>query len=233
MNSFVKFVSANYTFDPLTKAVEVTTGSSVIVVTLPDAVAPRRQNIVTVKKIDSGAGTVSIVATGSQTINGKASYTLNAQYQSVTLFRDGVNWIVVTGNVNDQVGATGQSVQIMHITELITLAAAATSDSVADLLPANALILGVTARVTVTTPTTATLSIGDPTTAARFASGMAIAAGTTQTSFIAFNPANTNAAGPVQGSAAKIRITPNATPGNALGRVRVTVFYISLVPSTS
>ena len=41
------------------------------------------------------------------------------------------------------------------------------------------------------------------------------------------------AAGPTQRNAGKVRITPNATPANANGRVRVTVFYRTFTPPTS
>jgi hypothetical protein len=132
-------------------------------------------------------------------------------------------------------GPNGGQLQIRQASELVTIAAAASSDSVANLLPANAIILGVTARVVVAIPTATTFSIGDATTVGRFAAGVAVAINTTAVSgFIHHNPADTNAAGAVQGaSAAKIRITPNGTPATAVGRVRLHVTYMIEVAPTS
>jgi hypothetical protein len=131
--------------------------------------------------------------------------------------------------------SNGAKLEIKKVSELITIAAAATSTSVAQLLPANALILGVVGRVTVAIPTATSFTVGDGTTAAKFGTGIAVAAGTTfKSGFAHFNTANTNAAGPVQGSAANIVITPaGGTPAAATGRVRVTVFYVEETAPTS
>ncbi len=129
----------------------------------------------------------------------------------------------------------GAKLEIKKISELMTVAAAATSTSVAQLLPANALILGVVGRVTVAIPTATSFTVGDGTTAAKFGTGIAVSAGTTfKSGFAHFNPANTNAAGPVQGSAANIVLTmTGGTPATATGRVRVTVFYVAETAPTS
>jgi len=112
------------------------------------------------------------------------------------------------------------------ISELITIGTGATTDSVANLLPANAIIEAVAIRVVAAIPTATTFTVGDPTTAARFATGVAVAVDTTTIGVLHRHPdAASAAAGPVQGSAAKVRITPNSTPGSAIGRVLVTVFY--------
>jgi hypothetical protein len=111
--------------------------------------------------------------------------------------------------------------------ELVTIAAAATTDTTANLLPANAIIEAVTARVTTVIPTAATFTVGDATTAARFATGVAAAAGTTVVGLTHADQAA--AAGPIQTTAAKIRITPNASPADNSGRVRVTVYYRQFV----
>jgi len=114
----------------------------------------------------------------------------------------------------------------LWVTELITIAAAATSDSVADLLPANAIIEAVIARVVATIPTATSFTIGDGTTAARFATGVAVAADGTFVGLAHMQPDVAAAAGPVQASAAKLRITPaGGTPASNIGRVLVTVFY--------
>lgn len=118
--------------------------------------------------------------------------------------------------------------------ELVTIAAAASSDSAADLLPAGSIIEAVVVRVTVAIPTATTFDVGISGTPTRFDSAVPVAVNTTsvglnhQEGSVATNPT-----GPVQRSAAKVRITPNATPANANGRVRVTVFYRTFVAPTS
>jgi hypothetical protein len=121
-----------------------------------------------------------------------------------------------------------------YTTELLTLAAAATTDTTGNLLPANSIIEAVVARVTVVIPTAATFTIGDATQASRFATGVAVAAGTTAVGVLHQDPTVANAnLGPQQTTAAKIRITPNSSPGAATGVVRLTVFYRRFVPPTS
>lgn len=118
-------------------------------------------------------------------------------------------------------------------TELVTIAAAATSTSVGDLLPADSIIEAVNVRVTVVIPTAETFTVGDGTSAARFGTGIAVAADTTNVGIVQHNPANADTAGPVQAAAAKIVITPSAQPAAATGRVRVQVFYSHFVSPTS
>lgn len=118
--------------------------------------------------------------------------------------------------------------------ELLTIAAAASTDSSANLLPADAVIEAVVVRVTTVIPTAATFTVGDPTTAARFGTGISVAANTTKSCIDHWSGAVTTlAAGPSQAAAAKVRITPNLTPGAATGVVRITVFYRQFVAPTS
>jgi hypothetical protein len=114
--------------------------------------------------------------------------------------------------------------------ELLTIAAAATTDTTANLLPANSIIEAVCVRVTALFPTAATFTVGDATTAARFATGVSVAAGTTAVGLLHQQGGiATDATGPVQTAAAKVRITPNATPAAATGEVRIEVFYSKFV----
>ena len=79
----------------------VTTGASTITATLPsvasaDAAAGRT---VTIVKVDAGAGSVTIDADGSETINGSATVSLASQYDFRTLIGDGATgWIVIGSN---------------------------------------------------------------------------------------------------------------------------------------
>ena len=48
-----------------------------------------------VKKIDAGAGSVHVLATGAETIDGAAEVTLDDRYDAVTVISDGANWQIV------------------------------------------------------------------------------------------------------------------------------------------
>lgn len=127
---------------------------------------------------------------------------------------------------------------ISSISEEITLATnATTTDSTANLLPANSLILGVVARVTTTITAAATgWSLGDGATTARFAANNTnlTANDASKTYGLAHwqGGVSTDATGPVQVAAAKLRVTcAGGNPG--AGKVRVTVFYIPFTAPTT
>lgn len=128
-------------------------------------------------------------------------------------------------------GSNGAYVERGAVSELITIAAAASTDSAANMLPAHATIEYVTARVVTAIPTATTFSIGDAATPTRFATGVSVAATTTAVGMTHID--QTGAAGPIQTAAAKIRITPDGAPAAATGQVRVTVFYRLAVAGTS
>lgn len=113
----------------------------------------------------------------------------------------------------------------------------ATSDTTIQ-LPANSIILGVTARVTTTISgvDSTTLQVGDATTAARFGSGSTLTAGATIVGLSHMQGGiTTDATGPVQTSAAAVRLTLTGGADNtpSAGAVRVTIHYIQLVAATS
>src|SRR6185436_20175637 len=115
-------------------------------------------------------------------------------------------------------GAThGEALTINSSSELLTLSTSGlTTDTSANLLPANAIILSVTCRVTTTITTTTNWAVGDPTTAARFSAANAtLTSGTTSIGLDHLSGAvATLAAGPTQIAAAKVRITcTGANPG--------------------
>jgi hypothetical protein len=109
------------------------------------------------------------------------------------------------------------------ISELITLSTVgATTDSAANLLPANAIIGPVDCRVTTTITTATNWSVGDATIAARFsAANSTLTAGTTSVGLQHVDQTGTS--GPKQTAAAKLRITTTGTPG--AGVVRCVVHY--------
>lgn len=126
----------------------------------------------------------------------------------------------------------GATLTDQYITEDITLSTVGlTTDSSANLLPANAVIVGVVARVLTTITTTTNFALGDSTISSRFQSPTStFAAGST---FICLNHIDqTGTSGPKQLSAAKLRVTcTGANPG--AGRIRVTVFYRLFAAQTS
>lgn len=92
--------SANYTLAGTDQSVNFTTGASALTATLPTAVgiSGRRYTIV---KGDTGAGSVSMLTTSSQTIGGLASniIKLATPLDSITVESDGANWQVIVFNV--------------------------------------------------------------------------------------------------------------------------------------
>lgn len=110
--------------------------------------------------------------------------------------------------------------------EVLTLATGSTTtDTVANLLPANAIIEAVNYRVTTAITTAVSFSIGDASTAGRFVSGATgVSLGSTGAGLLQWSGGvATDAAGPLQVSSAKVRVTTNANPG--AGAIRIEVFY--------
>ena len=124
-------------------------------------------------------------------------------------------------------GGEGQGWTDGVATELLTLSTSGTTtDTSANLLPANSVIYAVTTYVTTTISGggVASYSIGDSGSGTRFASGVTpITAGSSKVGLGA--PASAQAA------AAKIRITTSATP--SAGAVRITVHYRTFTPPSS
>ena len=121
--------------------------------------------------------------------------------------------------------ADGQRMTLIAQTELLTIAAAAATDT-AILIPAGALVLGVTTRVTTVIPTAATYDVGVSGATTRYGSGFSTAATTTSAS-----PGTTNPT--IYAAATAIRITPNLTPAANTGRLRVTIHYLVLTAPIS
>jgi hypothetical protein len=143
-------------------------------------------------------------------------------------------WTFLAGAAFDV--TRGGSLQINRSTELITLSTiGATTDSSANLLPAFSLILGVYIIIdTAVTGPTASLSIGDAVTPARFFTGFApLTALTSSVGLEQWDGSEvTLAGGPTQYVAAKVRIT--AVGGNpTAGKVQITTVYAKFIPQTS
>lgn len=120
-----------------------------------------------------------------------------------------------------------------QVSEEITLNIAATfTESAANLLPANSIIEGVVARVTATIATATDWKLGDAAQTARFlAATTDLTLGTTKVGLAHRHPDVVAALGPVQATAAKLRITTTGVP--SAGKVRVTVFYSQFISPAS
>lgn len=164
-----------------------------------------------------GAGQYHVFQVGTHLIVGAtARLRLNTDLH---LERSAAGSLVIGGIGN------GQALGVKQLTELLTIAAAASSDTTIQ-LPAKAIILGVSVRVTTAIPTAATFTVGDAGSADRFSTAaVAVAANSTDP--------GTKAGAYYNATAAAVRITPDLTPGANTGRVRVTIHYIDVNPATS
>lgn len=155
--------------------------------------------------------------------------------------RDVENWDVSSiadpqSTTITMTGSVGGTMKRVSTSELLTLSTVgATTDTTNNLLPADAIILAVNTRVqtTISGGGVTTFSVGDPTTTARFsASAGGLTAGSARIGLQhQQGSVTTDAAGPVQTSAAKVRITCNGTPTQ--GAVRIQVWALVFTAPTS
>lgn len=126
------------------------------------------------------------------------------------------------------------------ITELVTIGDGATKESTANLIPANAYIIGVTARVTEVLSESRTFKLGVTGTDDKFAEALQPGtAGQMTSTWSTGHAAGTG--GPasmlapyVNPTAATVLITPSAADAtDPTGKIRITVFYQSLTPPGS
>jgi len=142
----------------------------------------------------------------------------------------GTRTLTATSNESCLVTPNGGQMCTGYNSELVTLSTiSVTTDTVGNLLPANAVIQSVTGRVTTTITTSANYIIGD----AAIATNRFL---TTNTSLTATNTwvglnCWATAGNCTQATAAPVRITTNANAG--AGAMRVTVHYVRFIPPTS
>jgi hypothetical protein len=131
----------------------------------------------------------------------------------------------INGEIDSISGGNGQIIAIKSLTELTTIAASAYTDTTIQ-LPSAATILAVSVRVTAAITCTSTFTVGDSGNASRYSTGaVSKAAGSTNTGNKAGAYYNDNTL--------SVRITPDTTPTDNTGRVRVTIHYIQITPPTS
>ncbi len=134
--------------------------------------------------------------------------------------------LALTASVANSNATNGQAITALQtLTELTTIAASPTTTTTIQ-MPANSVVLSVAVRVTVAIPTATTFTVGDAGSATRFSTA-AVSVNVNST-----DP-GTKAGAYYNASAAGILITPNGTPANANGRVRVVIYYYTVTPPTS
>lgn len=181
----------------------------------------------TVGAVTPAAGTFTTLISTGGAING----TVGASTPAAGTFTT-TSAATATATTAQVVSATnGATWTRGYNTELITLSTSGTTtDSVANLLPADSIIEAVVARVTTTITTATDWKLGDATIAGRFSAVNAVmTSGSTQVGTVHVDQTGTS--GPRQTAAAKLRITTTGTPG--AGVIRVTVFYRQFVAPTS
>lgn len=172
----------------------------------------------------------------SSTINSNAASTLSLNKQASGVLGIGNGGAadasagILLGTVTIQ-DANGANWIKGRSSELLTLSTSGvTTDTVGNLLPANAIIEAVVARVTTTITVATNWKLGDATIAGRFtAADSVMTANETQVGLVHIDQVGTS--GPRQTAAAKVRVTTTGTPG--AGAIRITVFYRQFIAPTS
>lgn len=72
----------------------IDTSAGAVTYTLPSAVGHAGARRI-VKKITGDANAVTVATTSSQTIDGATTYSLTAQWESITVQSNGANWLIV------------------------------------------------------------------------------------------------------------------------------------------
>ncbi len=86
--------SSDYTATSTDHIILADASTSAFTVTLPTAVGITGREYI-VKKIDSTTNIVTIATTGSETIDGDASFDLELKDESVNIFSNGSNWYII------------------------------------------------------------------------------------------------------------------------------------------
>lgn len=93
----LRTVSSDVTLTASDSVVLCSASSAAFTVTLPSAVG-LTGHMFYIKKTDSSLNGVTIDGSGSQTIDGAATYVLRTQYECIQITSDGSNWVIVESN---------------------------------------------------------------------------------------------------------------------------------------
>jgi hypothetical protein len=121
--------------------------------------------------------------------------------------------------------ANGQVLAVKSLTEVTTIAASAYTDTTIQ-IPAGAIVLGVSVRVTAAVTCTSTFTVGVVGSTAAFSTA-AVAKTLNATD------AGTKAGAYYSATTQSVRITPDTTPSDNTGRVRVTIHHLAITAPTS
>jgi hypothetical protein len=128
------------------------------------------------------------------------------------------NWYISSG-----VGGSAVRMTIGSMSESLTLnTGGTTTDTAANLLPANSIIRAVTVRITTSITIASNFTMGDATIAGRFLASMpGMSVGNYGIGLVHVDQTGTS--GPRQTAAAKVRITTTGTP--SAGVVTITTYF--------
>lgn len=133
-----------------------------------------------------------------------------------------------SGQPGTVAGTSGQICRINSKTQNLVLSTGGTTTDSTIQIPANSIVLGLSAKITTTIATATDWSVGDATTADRFISAQSTL--TSGTCVIGQRhmrgSVSTDAAGPLVTSATAIRVTTTGTP--SAGRIRLSVHYLEV-----
>lgn len=184
------------------------------------------------------AGTLSLAGgtlTGPITTTDATASTSTTTGSIITAGGLGVAKNSFFGGLIEWITANGSACILSSASELLTLSTSAThTDTAANLLPANSIILAVVGRVTTTITTATDWSLSDTVAAsARFTiANNTMTAGTTDVGLLHMaGDVDQLSQGPTQASADKVRVLTTGTPG--AGAIRITVWYLQFVAPTS
>lgn len=86
--------SSNYTISATDTIIFANAGSGNVTISLPTASANAGYRFY-VKRVDSSGNTCAVARTGTDTIDGQASISLDLQYTSLTIASDGTAWYII------------------------------------------------------------------------------------------------------------------------------------------
>lgn len=166
---------------------------------------------------------------GLYLLSNTAPIILGSNFDTV-IARDAANTLALKNGNYDQhsriYGANGTYRDEGAVSELLTINAAASTDTTMT-IPANAVVYGVSVRVTIVIPTAATFTVTGAVSTTAFQTGASVSTAADTTD------AGTKTCPYLNTAAQSIRITPNAQPANNTGRVRITIHYYFINPATS
>lgn len=175
-------------------------------------------------------GGTSMLLAASTTLSWNSGVLSGPPSIDTGLARDGVGIMALkNGNAAMEsrvyAGNGGFMSQVKSVTESLTIAAAATTVG-ATSIPAGAILLAVSVRVTTVIPTAATFTY------ATTVGGTALNTAAVSSALNSTDP-GTAAGASYRAAATTVTITPNATPGAATGAVRLQYYYLQVTPPTS